>query len=146
MLLYCVFCTSDNKPILNLNLNLNEEMMSARGTAGRHRWNREIADDPVVWYNITKNIPDSKVHGANIGSIWGQQELCYMGKYHIDDRFQRYQIYIPYHGGQNINPGNKNSWLVQGRVPQHKDSGEILHVDAEIHQYMSYMCMVITTI
>ena len=23
MLLYCVFCTSDNKPILNLNLNLN---------------------------------------------------------------------------------------------------------------------------
>ena len=46
MLLYCVFCTSDNKPILNLNLNLNEarsgSVYSARGVAPMD------PDDPMM--------------------------------------------------------------------------------------------------
>ena len=37
------------------------------------------------WYSIWNITPDSKVHGANMGPIWGRQdpvgphELCYVG-------------------------------------------------------------------
>ena len=53
------------------------------------------------WTQMYKLYPDSKVHGANMGPIWGRQdpcwphELCYLGTYYCDYKILNILIQIP---------------------------------------------------
>ena len=45
----------------------------------------KLLSESVVFYSTFYSTPDSKVHGTNMGRIWGRQEsgwlheLCYLG-------------------------------------------------------------------
>ena len=56
-------------------------------------------------------IPDSKIHGANMGPIWGQHEPCYLG-YHIqkidnDISIMKYIIFHISNNKQNLTSPQK---------------------------------------
>ena len=53
---------------------------------GIHRWTEGSASQRVINDVVNLNNPDSKVHGTNMGPIWGRQDpggphvLCYLGR------------------------------------------------------------------
>ena len=99
MLLYCVFCTSDNKPILNLNLNLNSKniysvssavqcnVSSARNVSGcRNRFSPCLVDCcPVtvcrlhsfnsMWGMVSNWLMSPIVCWADLTTDWGIPKL-----------------------------------------------------------------------